>query len=241
MKRFYKEVTAEKVEGGWQVMLDGRGIKTVKGSPQIVPSQDLAYALASEWRGQEEELDPKTFILRDMVDYAIDVVAPHPAGLAYRLVAYADTDTLLYRADPEEPLYARQQEVWEPILTEFEKREGVTLRRVSGVIHTAQDDAGLDKLRKRLGALDPFALAALESMTTLTTSLVVGLTAHESQDDPRPLWQAANLEEDWQAEQWGRDQEAEDRRNKRELDFLFAHQLARLAQGDEWLKGTRPA
>ncbi|MEL6529598.1 MAG: ATP12 family protein [Pseudomonadota bacterium] len=240
MKRFYELADAESVDGGWQVKLDGRGIKTVKGKPQIVPHQDLAQALASEWRGQGEEIDPKSFILRDMVDYAIDVIAPHPEGVAHKLVAYADTDTLLYRADPDEPLYARQQDVWEPILTEFEQREGVKFKRVSGIIHAEQDAGALDILRKRLSAPDPFALAALESMTSLATSLVIGLTALETKGDPRLLWRAASLEEDWQIEQWGRDEEAEDRRIKRELDFVFAHQLGRLAQGDAWIEGTRP-
>lgn len=240
MKRFYNEVAVAEADGGWQVTLDGRGIKTVKGKPQIVPYQDMAYALAFEWRAQEEEIDPTSFKLRDMADYAIDIVAPHPAGVAYKLVAYADTDTLLYRADPDEPLFARQQDVWDPILSAFEQREEVTLKRVSGIMHAAQDEAALAKLRARLAALDAYSLAALESMTSLAASLVIGLSALEVSGDPRPLWRAANLEEDWQIEQWGRDEEAEDRRLRREVDFLFAHQFARLAQGDEWIAGTRP-
>lgn len=245
MKRFYEEVAVQRVEagsapGGWQVTLDGRGIKTQQGKPQIVPFEDLAYALASEWRGQGEDIDPESFTLRDMADYAIDVVAPHPQGVAYKLVAYADTDTLLYRADPDEPLFARQQEIWEPILTAFEAREGVALKRVSGVMHSAQDERALEKLRALLTTLDAFTLTAVESMTSLAASLVIGLTALERDGDPRPLWEAANIEEAWQIEQWGRDEEAEDRRNRRELDFLFAHQFARLAQGDEWIAGTRP-
>lgn len=240
MKRFYDKVDVRQDGEKWQVALDGRGMKTVGGKPQLVPHRDMADALAFEWRAQGEEIDPKSFILRDMADYAIDVIAPHPAGVAHKLVAYADTDTLLYRADPDQPLYARQQEVWEPIVREFEAREGVTLKRVSGVIHAPQDEAALDRLRTRLTALDPFALAALESMTSLAASLVVGLTALDTKGDPRPLWQAASLEEEWQADLWGRDEEAEDRRIKRELDFRYAHQLARLAQGDEWIAGSRP-
>ncbi|QUL36634.1 ATP12 family chaperone protein [Erythrobacter sp. JK5] len=240
MKRFYDMVAVAEAGGGWQVTLDGRGVKTVQRKPQIVPHEDMAFALASEWRAQDDEIDPGSFRLRDMVDYAIDVVAPHPAGVAFKLVAYSDTDTLLYRAHPDEPLYARQQQVWEPILSAFEAREGVTLKRVSGVIHAPQDEAALEKLKLRLASLDAFCLAAVESMTSLAASLVVGLTALETDGDPRPLWRAAGLEEEWQAELWGRDEEAEDRRIRRELDFLFAHQLARLAQGDEWIAGSRP-
>lgn len=232
MRRFYQQVDIQPVDDRWQVTLDGRGIRTVGGKPQAVPHQNLALALAEEWRAQGEKIDPAMFRLRDMADYAIDVIDGDLLQTAHKLVAYADTDTLLYRADPDEPLYARQLEVWEPILTAFEARESVRMRRVSGIMHTAQDEAALLQLRSRLGMLDPFSLAALEGMTTLAASLVIGLTALETSDDPIPLWRAASLEEDWQVEQWGRDEEAEERREKREADFLNAHRFARLARGD---------
>ena len=44
MKRFYEEVDVRKSTDGWQVTLDGRGLKTVKGTAQIVPTEALARA-----------------------------------------------------------------------------------------------------------------------------------------------------------------------------------------------------
>lgn len=231
MKRFYDKVATRQHEGGWQVTLDGRGLKTVKGSPQLLPTRSLAEALASEWDIEGEELDPRAFPLRDMADYAIDIVASDREALVAKLIAYADTDTLLYRADPGEPLFARQQEVWEPILTAFEASHGVTLKRVSGIIHTAQDEAALATLRARMGAFDPFTLAALETMTSLAASLTIGLSALEPGADPLALWQAASLEEEWQADQWGRDYEAEERRARRTADFERAARFAQKARG----------
>ncbi|MFM7347916.1 MAG: ATP12 family chaperone protein [Erythrobacter sp.] len=230
MRRFYKEVTLAPQAGGWQVMLDGRGVKTVGGAPQVVPSQALGEALAAEWQEQGERIDPKSLPLRDMADYAIDMVAPDPAGIARGLVAYAETDTLCYRADPDEPLHARQQDVWEPLLTGFEAAQGITLTRVSGVLHRPQPPGSLAVLKARLRALDPFALAGVEAMTKLAASLVIGLAALDA-EDPLALWQAASLEEEWQAELWGRDWEAEERRARREADFLKACAFARMARG----------
>lgn len=232
MKRFYDTVgVAAADDGQWQVTLDGRGIKTVKGTPQLVASEALARALASEWDAQGEDLDPKSFPGRDMVDYAIDVVAPDRAAIAEKLVAYGDTDTLLYRADPEEALYARQQEIWEPIVAAFEQREGVELVRVSGILHRPQSDQAMATLRARLDGLAPLALAGIEAMANLAASLVIGLSASEEAADALALWRAASLEEEWQADLWGRDFEAEERRAKREADFLKAHELTRLALG----------
>lgn len=236
IRRFYKEVTLGQVPGaptlGFQVLLDARGVKTVGGAAQVVPTQALGEALAAEWRRQGEQIDPKSLPLRDMADYAIDMVAPDPAAIAAGLIAYAETDTLCYRADPDEPLHARQQAVWEPLLAAFEAAHGITLTRVSGVLHRPQPPEALAALKARLVALDPFVLAGLEAMTKLAASLVTALAALDAahEEEPRALWQAVCLEEEWQAELWGRDAEAEERRARREADFLRACGFARLAR-----------
>ncbi|MBA4766941.1 MAG: molecular chaperone [Porphyrobacter sp.] len=232
MRRFYTDVTLAEVAGGFQVMLDTRGVRTVGGARQILPTRPLAEALAAEWRGQGDTIDPASLPLRDMADYAIDVVSADPQACAEGLLGYAETDTLCYRADPDEPLHARQQQVWEPLLAAFEAAHGITLVRVSGVLHRPQPPATLAVLRARMLTLEPFQLAGLEAMTKLAASLVTGLSALDAaqEDEPLALWQAACLEEEWQAELWGRDWEAEERRQRREADFLRASAFARLAR-----------
>jgi len=235
VKRFYEKVSLTEVEGGWQVTLDARKVRTQGGAPQIVPAEPLAQALAAEWDTAGEVLDPKSFAMRDMADYAIDVVAPAPGAIAGKLLAYGETDTLCYRAEPDEPLFERQEAVWEPLLSAFETREKAVMVRVSGIVHRPQDAAQMERLHQRMLAENPFRLAALEAMTSLSASLVIGLSAlgDESADEDaaRALWRAANLEEEWQAELWGRDHEAEERRAKRETDFLAAWRFAQLAAG----------
>jgi hypothetical protein len=108
MKRFYKEVSIVEASEGWRVLLDGRAVKTVGGRAQYVPTQGLAKALAQEWAGQGEEIDPAAFVYRDLTDYALDVIAQDSAEAIAALVPYAETDTLCYRADPDEPFYPRQ-------------------------------------------------------------------------------------------------------------------------------------
>jgi len=231
MKRFYKEAAAEPVESGWRVTLDGRPVRTPRGAPQLLPTGRLAAAMAREWQDQGDELDPARLRLRDLADHAIDIVAATPAASVTRLLGYAETDTLCYRADPDEPLFRRQREQWDPLLATFEAREGVVLVRVSGIIHRAQPAATMARLKVRLERLDPFQLAALEVMTSLAASLCIGLSALEPDADGEALWRAANLEEDWQVEQWGEDGEAAARRARRGREFLDALEFARLARG----------
>ena len=230
MKRFWREVTVGEADGGWRVLLDGRAIRTPRAAPQVVPTQALAEAMAQEWRDHGDEVDPALFRFRDMADYAIDVAGPDRTALIRDLLAYAETDTLCYRADPDEPLYRRQQDEWEPLLAAFETREGVRLERVSGVLHRAQPEATLARLRDRLEMLDPFVLAGVNTMTALAASLCVALSVLEPDADIEMLWRAASLEELWQAELWGVDEQAEARRARRGSDFRAAAQFAALAR-----------
>jgi chaperone required for assembly of F1-ATPase len=230
VKRFWTDVGVEPADGGWRVTLDGRPIRTQGGSAQIVPTRALAHALAEEWRAQGDTIDPRSFPLRDLADHAIDHVAPDPAETIARLLPYAETDTLCYRADPDEPLYRRQRELWEPLLTTFEARHGVRLERTSGVIHRPHPPETLSGLRAVLEAKDPFTLSALQTMAPLAASLSVALEAVEPGTDAEHLFTAANCEEDWQAEQWGWDAEAETSRALRLGAFLAAAKFAELVR-----------
>lgn len=230
MKRFYDRAEAQAAAGGWQVVLDGRAVKTQGGQPQIVALRELGQKLAAEWAVQGEDIDPQSFILRDLVDYAIDNVAHDPSAAVERLLRYAETDTLCYRADPEDALFKRQQEIWEPLVAALEQREGVTFQRVSGVVARPPSEKTLETLRRRLAALPPLELAATETMASLTASICIALAALEDDADPDALWDAAELEESWQAGLWGKDEEAEERRAERRANFRRAFEFARLVR-----------
>lgn len=230
MKRFYKTVSSGQVDGGWQVMLDGRGVKTAAGLPQIVTSKVLADAMAEEWSVQGEELDAKTLVLRDAADHAIDIVAPDRELAITKLLAFAETDTLCYRADPDDALYRRQIDCWEPLIGRIEASRTIELERTSGIMHRQQLAETLDKLRAELSQMDDFALSALTVAASLAASLCVGLAALEDGADAEELWTLANLEEDWQAEQWGWEASAEELRASRLGNFKDAIRFAALSR-----------
>ena len=230
MKRFWNDVAVEAAPGGWRVALDGRAIKTAVGSPQIVPSAALAEALADEWRAQGDEIDAGAFVLRDMADFAIDIVAADRDTLIAALLAYAESDTLCYHAEPDEPLAIRQRAVWEPLLAAAEARWNVKFKRVSGIIHRAQPPATLARMREALATQPDFTLAALNTLASLAASLVIALAALEPGAGAATLWDAANLEEDWQFEQWGVDGEALALRTRRAALFVEAMRFANLAE-----------
>jgi len=230
MKRFWHEAAVIAAEGGdWQVALDGRPVRTQGGSAQIVPSRMLAQDLAAEWQAQGDEVDPGAFPLRDLADLAIDHIRAAPAAQADALLRYGETDTLLYRADPDEPLYRRQIEEWEPLVQAAEARHAITFERTSGIIHRPQPPATIAALREVLGRADEFTLAAVATLAPLAASLIVALAAIETDAEPDALFAAANLEEDWQTELWGADAEATRVRQLRQQAFAAAARFARIS------------
>lgn len=236
MKRFYKAVAVEPADEGWRVTLDGRSIRTAGGRPQIVPTRVLAEAIAAEWAAQGEDIDAAGFVLRDMADYAIDVVAADRDAVIASLLPYAETDTLCYRGEAGEALHDRQVMVWEPLLTAAERRFDIHFARISGIVHHPQPAETLARLRGVLAAEGAFTLAALHTLASLAASLVIALVAiapdTDAPDaDAEALWDAASLEEDWQADLWGKDPEAEARRARRFASFAAAMRFAELARG----------
>ncbi|GAC1422530.1 MAG: ATP12 family chaperone protein [Novosphingobium sp.] len=230
MKRFYTHchVVAEGLQ--WQVLLDGRKVRTQGGLPQLVPSFALAEAMVAEWDAQGEAIDPGTFALRDLADYAIDVVQPDPGQVADDLLRFAETDTLCYRAEPDEALGIRQRDLWEPLVLAIETQLDVRFIRLAGVIHRPQPGETIAALKAEMLRLDAFELAALHTLTSLAASLVIGLAALDPAADAEALFAASNLEEDWQAELWGKDDAAIELRARRLAGFCEAARFVRLAR-----------
>ncbi|MEQ1499704.1 MAG: ATP12 family protein [Novosphingobium sp.] len=228
MKRFWKQVTVEAAGGGYLIALDGRAVKTQGGAAQVLPTLPVAKALAAEWAGQGETIDPAKFILRDLADFAIDSVAADRPGAIETLLRYAETDTLCYRADPEDALRARQEELWEPLIMAAEARWDLHFPRVTGIVHQRVPAPTLARLCKVLDAQDDLTLSALTTMASLAASLIIALAALQDGADADSLWAAAELEEQWQADLWGREEEAEDRRARRLVAFGAAMGFAGL-------------
>lgn len=236
MKRFYRDVAVRPAlhqDGeGWQVTLDGRGMKTQGGAAQIVPGRALAEALAEEWSVQGETIDHTAFPLRDMADYAIDRVIADPATAIAAIMPFAETDTLCYRADEGDALRARQEESWEPLVAAAETSLGVRFARVAGITYEPHPPATRARLAEELAEMDGFTLAAVQNLASLAASLIAALAALKGDADADFLFATANLEEDWQAQQWGWEHEALARRDARAKGFALAQRFARLVQAD---------
>jgi chaperone required for assembly of F1-ATPase len=202
VKRFWTEAKAE----GGTVLLDGKPVRTPKRNPLSLPTPALAEAIAAEWTGVGEELDPRALPLTGLANAAIDIVAPDRPAFAEALAKYGESDLLAYRADSPAELITRQAGDWDPLLDWVRGRYDVHVDLVTGIMHRPQPPATVARLRDATAALGAFELAALSPLVTIGGSLIAGLALVERAFSPDQLWEAVNLDELWQEEQWGADE-----------------------------------
>lgn len=231
MKRFYSTVTVEPGEGGLAVLLDGRLVKTPARATLLLPRADMAQAVADEWAGQGEDIVIGSMPMTGLANAAIDRIAPDPARFVRDIAAYGATDTLCYRADPDDPLAQRQQQEWDPILEWAESRYDIRLIRVAGIVHQPQPSHSLSRLTSVVSTCDPFVLAGLSTMASIGGSLVSALALLQQAFDGATIWRAICLEELWQEELWGADAEAVATRALRKTAFDEAYRFCCIAGG----------
>jgi chaperone required for assembly of F1-ATPase len=225
-KRFYKEVA---VSAAREILLDGRPVKTPLKQPLTMPTMLLAEAVAEEWRSQSESIDLLRMPLTKLANTAIDRAPHERLALIDELVAYAGSDLVCYRATEPAALVHRQAEQWDPVLHWAEAVLGVSLRAVDGLLHVPQPREALEAVRRKLVDLNGFNLVALHAIVTLSGSALLGLMLAKKAINPEVAWAAANLDERWQTELWGEDDEARLRTEARWNEFSAAVRFLNLA------------
>lgn len=221
-KRFWTDVTIAEDEGGHAVELDGRRVKTPAKAPLLLPTRALAEAVAAEWAAQDKVVNPLSMPFTRTANAAIDKVAHQHGDVADMLAAYGDADLLCYRAEGPQALIDRQATTWDPALDWAAETFGVRLTVHSGVIHRAQAAESQARLRARVHGLSPFQLAAFHDLVSLSGSLILGFAAAMGWRDADAIWQMSRLDELWQEEQWGPDDEAQTAADVKRKAFLHA-------------------
>ena len=224
-RRFWREVAVLPVPDGFAVALDGRPLRIPAAAALRVPTRAFAEAIAAEWRAVEGEIRPERLPFTRAANAAIDRVAPDPGPVVAHVAGYGASDLLCYRAEGPEALRRRQDAAWDPPLAWAAATLGAPLVVVSGVIHRDQPPASLAALREAVAAEEPFALAALHELATLSGSLVLGLAVSRRALDAADAWERSRLDEAWQAELWGEDAEAAAAAEGRRAAFLDAARM----------------
>ena len=222
-RRFYKlaesaALQPQETESGamlFQVLLDGRPVRTPKKAALAVPHRALAEAIAAEWNAQGEEIDPISMPLTRFANSIIDGVIGREAEVRADILKYAASDLLCYRAEGPASLVRRQAAAWDSVLNWARGALRARFVLTEGVMPVAQPASALEGVAGALEPLDAYRLTSIHVMTTLTGSALLALALSRGELSVEEVWSAAHVDEDWQIEQWGEDAEAAERRRLR--------------------------
>ena len=229
-KRFWTDVTVERLADGHTVLLDGRPLRTPAKAQLVVPTRALATYLATEWAAVDERVVPERMPATRAANAAIDKVRGQKAEVAHLVADYGDSDLICYRAEAPAALAVREAVAWDPLIDWAAQRYGARLEVRHGVMHTPQPAQALAALRGPVDAMSSFELTAFHDLVALSGSLVIGLAVIERYARDDDLWARSRIDEDWQAEQWGSDAEAQALADQRYRSFVDAVRFLRCLQ-----------
>jgi chaperone required for assembly of F1-ATPase len=220
-RRFYAKAAVVADADGHAVTLDGKPVWTPARRLLAAPTGALAAALAAEWDAQRDTIDPATMPLTRLANVIIDGVAERAEPVAAEIAQYLQSDLLFYRAVSPRQLIERQRAHWDPILAWAGDALRARFVCTEGVTHIAQPQGALEAARAAIPE-DAWRLGALHAATTLTGSALIALALARGFLSVDAAWQAAHVDEDWNLEQWGRDELAMARRASRFAELKAA-------------------
>jgi chaperone required for assembly of F1-ATPase len=220
-KRFYERAAAKPVDDGFAIVLDGKPVRTPSRNTLAAPTPEIAAAITAEWEAQQDVIDPLTMPMTRLANSVIDGVVGRVDVVADDIAQYFGTDLLFYRAGHPEGLVAREAAHWDPVLLWAAETLGAHFILAEGIVHVRQPDQALAAARAALPS-DPWAVAAMHVVTTLTGSALLALALMLGRLTPDEVWAAAHVDEDWNVAQWGLDEEVAARRAARLVDFKAA-------------------
>ncbi|EJW12405.1 hypothetical protein A33M_2096 [Rhodovulum sp. PH10] len=217
-KRFYTDVSVRETAAGFAIELDSRPVRTPARETLALPNGALAETVAAEWRAQGETIDPAKMPLTRLANVVIDAVGAAADEIAEDVARYLGSDLLVYRADGPERLVARQHAQWDPVLDWARDAHGARFILAEGVVFASQPDTAIAAIRALIPK-NPWRLAAVHVITTLTGSALLALALAEGAIGLDAAWSAAHLDEDWNMELWGADALALERRAFRRAEM----------------------
>jgi chaperone required for assembly of F1-ATPase len=220
-KRFYATAGIVEAADGFAITLDGRPIRTPSGRQVVAPRRQIAEAIAAEWEAQQESIDPLTMPLTRFANSVVDAVVDRVEAVTDDVAKFFGSDLLFYRAGHPDALVAREATHWDPVLFWASDALGAHFILAEGIVHVRQPDSAVAAARAALPA-DPWSIAALHVITTLTGSALLALALVHGVLDQDQVWAAAHVDEDWNTEKWGADEEVAARRAARLVDFRAA-------------------
>ncbi|XP_030377682.1 ATP synthase mitochondrial F1 complex assembly factor 2 [Scaptodrosophila lebanonensis] len=204
-KRFYKKTSVLYADGGYEVTLDHRKLKTPKGAIFSVKSEPLAIAVATEFDNQREHIERSRMHLSAICFTAID--NPNnftKIDMVNYLLNYIATDTVLFQYDNEKDLQELQQNEWDPVIAWFNQRYETNLKKTMNITPPKVTDEDKMKIAKHFQSHSLETLHGFIFAVDTLKSIVLACAVIDQQITVEKAVALARLEEEYQVKFWGR-------------------------------------
>jgi chaperone required for assembly of F1-ATPase len=206
-RKFYKLAAVD----GLGITLDGRTLKTPGGAVLTLPTAEAAAMVAEEWSAQVDFIDFSTMPATRHSYTAIDRIGGARVEVAKEVARYAGSDLLCYLATEPTALMERQTKAWGEILDWALADMDLEFIRTHGISYTVQPAATLARIEVMALDMDDFRLSAVAFAGALFGSTILALAVERGRLTGEAAYELSRLDEAYQEEQWGIDEEAAER------------------------------
>ncbi|MGI9393899.1 MAG: ATP12 family chaperone protein [Boseongicola sp.] len=221
-KRFWESAQIVAEGDHFAVELDGRPIRTPSKRQLVLPTEFMAGKIAAEWDKQVEIVDPTTMLWTRSANSALDKVPEQRDEVEGHLKAYAETDLLSYRANGPAELVLRQEAGWDPVINWIEAEFDIQIALVRGVMPVKQDLEHISCLARFMVPMSDFELTGFHDLVTLSGSYLLAVAVAKNEVDSEAAWALSRIDEDWQIEHWGVDEDAAKQATLKKVAFFHA-------------------
>ena len=184
--------------------MDGRKIKTPKGSVLQLESQPLALAVAVEWRSQKEFIQVPSMHLTALCFTSQDnPMNQTKESVTESIIDYLDTDTVCYRSPEKPDLMKLENDRWNPVIEWFMNANNVKIGITDNVIDCPVDEAAKETVRKLLMSFKLPSLFGLQFMTESLKSVIISYALLGRKVSVEEAVSLSRLEAEYQITKWG--------------------------------------
>ena len=194
-------LTIEPHAHGFALSMDEKIMLTPRKKELVLPTQILAERVQKLWNDKMPTPAP---VLLALSYSAIDVMEGSREVMNEAMLAYAETDLILTRAEAG-ALLEREEAAWNPVMQWAMQRFDVSFKVAKGIMPVEQAEATLRALKKVLESFSFFEMSAFAFLTQSYSSLLLALAVKEKEISAETAFTLSRIDEDYQAETWGVD------------------------------------
>ncbi|KAM4698395.1 ATP synthase mitochondrial F1 complex assembly factor 2 [Rhinophrynus dorsalis] len=203
-KKFYEAVSISQGEGGFEINLDRRKLKTPQGKIFTVPSEALAVAVATEWDCQRDSIKFYTMHLTTLCNTALDnPTLRNKEQLIKSSLKFLETDTICYRVEEPPGLVELQRNEWDPVIEWAEKRYNVTIGSTTSISGPDVPKETKEVFSRHLASYNSWVLLGIEFIISQLKSLILSMGLIDRHLTVEKAVLLSRLEEEYQIQRWG--------------------------------------